>query len=63
MMNFNLVGKLVSILISSIVLFSFADKDDSPYVIVLGVAQDGGAPHAALLAAVELVVGRPTTLA
>ena len=49
MMNFNLVGKLVSILISSIVLFSFADKDISPYVIVLGVAQDGGAPHAACI--------------
>ena len=49
MMNFNLVGKLVSILISSIVLFSFVDKDDSPYVIVLGVAQDGGAPHAACI--------------
>ena len=47
MMNFSLVGKLVSLLIFSIVLFSFVDKKTSPYVIVLGVAQDGGAPHAA----------------
>lgn len=47
MMNFNLVGRLVSLLFFSIFLFSFKDKDNSPYVIVLGVAQDGGAPHAA----------------
>lgn len=46
-MNFNLVGRLVSLLFFSIFLFSFKDKDNSPYVIVLGVAQDGGAPHAA----------------
>lgn len=47
MMNFNLVGRLVSLLFFSIFLFSFKDKDNSPYVVVLGVAQDGGAPHAA----------------
>jgi len=46
-MNFNLVGRLVSLLFFSIFLFSFKDKDNSPYVVVLGVAQDGGAPHAA----------------
>lgn len=46
MMNFNLVGRLVSLLFFSIFLFSFKDKDNSPYVVVLGVAQDGGAPHA-----------------
>ena len=47
MMNFSLVGRLVSLLFFSIFLFSFKDKDNSPYVVVLGVAQDGGAPHAA----------------
>ena len=47
MMNFNLVGRLVSLLFFSIFLFSFKDKDNSPYVVVLGVAQDGGSPHAA----------------
>jgi len=47
MMNFNLVGRLVSLLFFSIFLFSFKDKNNSPYVVVLGVAQDGGAPHAA----------------
>ncbi len=47
MMNFNLVDRLVSLLFFSIFLFSFKDKDNSPYVVVLGVAQDGGAPHAA----------------
>ena len=47
MMNFNLVGRLVSLLFFSIFLFSFKDKDNSPYVVVRGVAQDGGAPHAA----------------
>jgi len=41
------VGRLVSLLFFSIFLFSFKDKDNSPYVVVLGVAQDGGAPHAA----------------
>ena len=46
MMNFSLVGRLVSLLFFSIFLFSFKDKDNSPYVVVLGVAQDGGAPHA-----------------
>ena len=46
MMNFRLVGRLVSLLFFSIFLFSFKDKDNSPYVVVLGVAQDGGAPHA-----------------
>lgn len=46
-MNFSLVGRLVSLLFFSIFLFSFKDKDNSPYVVVLGVAQDGGAPHAA----------------
>jgi len=40
------VGRLVSLLFFSIFLFSFKDKDNSPYVVVLGVAQDGGAPHA-----------------
>src|SRR6056300_55918 len=47
MMNFSLVGRLVSLLFFSIFLFSFKDKDNSPYVVVLVVAQDGGAPHAA----------------
>ena len=47
MMNFSLVGRLVSLLFFSIFLFSVKDKDNSPYVVVLGVAQDGGAPHAA----------------
>ena len=47
MMNFSLVGRLVSLLFFSIFLFSFKDKENSPYVVVLGVAQDGGAPHAA----------------
>ena len=35
--------KSIIILILSI---SFSFSDDSPYVIILGIAQDGGAPQA-----------------
>ena len=38
----------IFVIIISIFLIGFsAGKNDNPYVIVLGVAQDGGAPHAA----------------
>jgi len=37
----------VFILFFAISLISFSDYEKSPYVIILGTAQDGGAPHAA----------------
>ena len=39
--------KLVFLLFFYISLTGFSDLEKSPYVIVLGTAQDGGAPHAA----------------
>jgi len=38
----------IFVIIISIFLIGFsANKNDNPYVVVLGIAQDGGAPHAA----------------
>jgi len=28
--------------------YSFTNVKEQPYVVILGIAQDGGAPHAAL---------------
>ena len=33
-------------LISTLLLFGFLKSENSPYVVVLGIAQDGGLPHA-----------------
>ena len=38
----------ISVIVISIFLIGFSvSKNDNPYVVILGVAQDGGAPHAA----------------
>jgi hypothetical protein len=39
--------RIVFILFFAISLISFSENEESPYVIILGTAQDGGAPHAA----------------
>ena len=39
--------RIVFILFFAISLISFSGNEKSPYVIILGTAQDGGAPHAA----------------
>ena len=39
--------RIVFIFFFAIGLTSFSDNEKSPYVIILGTAQDGGAPHAA----------------
>ena len=46
MMNFNLVVRLFVLSISSL-FYSFTYIKELPYVVILGIAQDGGAPHAA----------------
>lgn len=46
-MKANYLVKLVFLLFFYISLTGFSDQEKSPYVIVLGTAQDGGAPHAA----------------
>ena len=46
-MKVSYLVRIISLLLLSIVLFSFNDSKLSPYVVVLGIAQDGGAPHAA----------------
>ena len=47
MMNSSLVVRLLLVLSISSIFYSFTYIKDQPYVIILGVAQDGGAPHAA----------------
>ena len=39
--------RLVFLILFSVSLTAFTDNQKSPYVIILGTAQDGGAPHAA----------------
>ena len=46
-MNFNLVVRLLLVLSISSIFYSFTYIKNQPYVVILGVAQDGGAPHAA----------------
>ena len=46
-MNFSLVVRLLLVLSISSIFYSFSYIKDQPYVVILGVAQDGGAPHAA----------------
>ena len=46
-MNFSLVFRLLLVLSISSIFYSFTYIKDQPYVVILGVAQDGGAPHAA----------------
>ena len=46
-MNFSLVVRLLLVLSISSIFYSFTLIKDQPYVVILGVAQDGGAPHAA----------------
>ena len=46
-MNFSLVVRLLLVLSISSIFYSFTYIKDQPYVVILGVAQDGGAPHAA----------------
>ena len=45
-MNFNLVVRLLLVLSISSLFYSFTYIKEQPYVY-LGIAQDGGAPHAA----------------
>jgi len=47
MMNFNLVVRLLLVLSISLLFYSFTNVKEQPYVVILGIAQDGGAPHAA----------------
>ena len=47
MMNFNLVVRLLLVLSISSLFYSFTYIKERPYVVILGIAQDGGAPHAA----------------
>ena len=47
MMNFSLVVRLLLVLSISSIFYSFTYIKDQPYVVILGVAQDGGAPQAA----------------
>ena len=47
MMNFNLVVRLLLVLSISSLFYSFTNIKEQPYVVILGIAQDGGAPHAA----------------
>ena len=47
MMNFSLVVRLLLVLSISSIFYSFTYIKNQPYVVILGVAQDGGAPHAA----------------
>ena len=47
MMNFSLVVRLLLVLSISSIFYSFTYIKDQPYIVILGVAQDGGAPHAA----------------
>jgi len=46
-MKVSYLVRIISLLFLSIALFSFIESKSTPYVVVLGVAQDGGAPHAA----------------
>ena len=46
-MNFSLVVRLLLVLSISSIFYSFTYIKNQPYVVILGVAQDGGAPHAA----------------
>ena len=46
-MKVSYLVRIISLLFASIVLFSFIESKSTPYVVVLGIAQDGGAPHAA----------------
>jgi len=46
-MKVSYLVRIISLLFTSIVLFSFIESKSTPYVVVLGIAQDGGAPHAA----------------
>ena len=46
-MKVSCLARIISLLFVSIVLFSFIESKSTPYVVVLGVAQDGGVPHAA----------------
>ena len=47
MTKVNYLVRIVFILFFAISLISFSGNEKSPYVIILGTAQDGGAPHAA----------------
>ncbi len=47
MMKVSYLVRIISLLFASIVFFSFIESKSTPYVVVLGIAQDGGAPHAA----------------
>jgi len=46
-MKVSYLVRIISLFFASIVLFSFIESKSTPYVVVLGIAQDGGAPHAA----------------
>ena len=46
-MKVSYLVRIISLLFASIVFFSFIESKSTPYVVVLGIAQDGGAPHAA----------------
>ena len=47
MTKVNYLARVVFIFFLAICLTSFSNYEKSPYVIILGTAQDGGAPHAA----------------
>ena len=46
-MNFNLAVRLLLVLSITSLFYSFTYIKEQPYVVILGIAQDGGAPHAA----------------
>ena len=46
MMKVSYLVRIISLLFASIVFFSFIESKSTPYVVVLGIAQDGGDPHA-----------------
>jgi len=55
MMNFNLAVRLLLVLSISSLFYSFTNVKEQPYVVILGIAQDGGAPNAALKQVESLV--------
>ena len=53
------MARIVFIYFLAICLTSFSDFEKSPYVIILGTAQDGGAPHAGKICWIGFVNDAP----
>jgi len=49
------VVRLLLVLSISSLFYSFTNVKEQPYVVILGIAKDGGAPHAALKQVKSLV--------